>query len=190
MYRLIFCISLFLIPSFLFSQENNDWKSFPATPDSNVVQEGEGILTDTLSKTIQKTFTDTISGHLKSNVPVEIQELNNVYTEQSKNQPQIKGYTVLLYSGSGANSKLKARNILIQFNEKFPECTSASHLTWKSPNYEVRIGDYRTKLEAEKLLQEIKSEFPTAFVKKAMIELPALRPEEKQEVESEELEEK
>lgn len=187
MSRLIFFISIFLIPSVIFSQENNDWKSFPASPDTNTVNAGEGILTDTISNTVEKILEDSTKGHLKSNIPPEVQELNDIYTEQSKNKPQIKGYTVLLYSGSGANSKLKARNILLEFNEKFPDCNSASHLTWKSPNYEVRIGDYRTKLEAEKLLQKIKEEFPTAFVKKAMIELPVLRPEEKSK--SEELEE-
>ncbi|UTW68156.1 SPOR domain-containing protein [bacterium SCSIO 12643] len=188
MSRLIFFVSVFMMPLVIFSQENNAWKSFPAAPDTNTVKTGEGILTDTLSNTVEKALEDSTRGHLKSNVPIKVQELNEIYTEQSKNKPQIKGYTVLLYSGSGANSKLKARNILLEFNEKFPDCNSASHLTWKSPNYEVRIGDYRTKLEAERLLQKIKEEFPTAFVKKAMIELPALRPEE--ESESEELEEK
>jgi hypothetical protein len=175
MVRLILFISLFFTFSIAFSQERNNWKSFPTT-DTNKSTAGEGILSDTLKSNPIST-TDTLSGSFNFEVPEDVQNLNKLYTDQSKNNPQIKGYTILLYSGSGANSKLKARNILLQFNEKFSE--SAAHLAWKSPNYEVRVGDFRTKLEAEKLLQDVKLEFPTAFVKKSMIELPVLRKEEK-----------
>lgn len=174
MLRSILFISLFFTFSFLSAQGNNDWKSFP-NADTNKSIVGEGILSDTIPP-IPVLKVDTTTGHFNFEAPVDVQNLNELYMDQSKNHPQIKGYTILLYSGSGANSKLKARNILLQFNEQFPECTA--HLAWKSPNYEVRVGDYRTKLEAEKQLLDVKQEFPTAFVKKSMIELPALRKQE------------
>lgn len=155
--------------------ENNAWKSFP-TNDTIKTIGAEGILSDTLPHMENlgslpvciKPGTSTFSAS------PEIIEWNEKYTEKSKNNTKIKGYTILLFSGSGANSKLKARNTLVHFDEKYPGCQS--HLAWKSPNYEVRIGDFRTKLEAEKLLQEIKEEFPTAFVKADFIELPLLDP--------------
>ena len=155
--------------------ENNDWKSFP-TKDSNKIVGTEGILSDTLPHTEDLTSLPVCikPGTSTFSASPEIIEWNEKYTEQSKNNTRIKGYTILLFSGSGANSKLKARNTLLQFDEKYPGCQS--HLAWKSPNYEVRIGDFRTKLEAEKLLQEIKEEFPTAFVKADFIELPLLDP--------------
>jgi sporulation domain protein len=37
-------------------------------------------------------------------------------------------------------------------------------LTFESPNYKVRIGSFRTRLEAEKNLIEIKKSYPAAFV--------------------------
>jgi hypothetical protein len=155
--------------------ENNDWKSFP-TSDSNKAIGVEGILSDTLPhiEEINPVMESVRPGTSTFSASSGIIEMNEKYTEQSKNNTKIKGYTILLFSGSGANSKLKARTTLVHFDEKYPGCQS--HLAWKSPNYEVRIGDFRTKLEAEKLLQEIKEEFPTAFVKADLIELPLLEP--------------
>ena len=37
-------------------------------------------------------------------------------------------------------------------------------LTFESPNYKVRLGSFRTRLEAEKKLVEIKKSYPAAFV--------------------------
>ena len=37
-------------------------------------------------------------------------------------------------------------------------------LSFESPNYKVRIGSFRTRLEAEKNLFEIKKTYPAAFV--------------------------
>lgn len=67
---------------------------------------------------------------------------------------------------------MKAREVLIKFQGRYTN--GVTHLAWKSPNYEVRLGDYRTKTEAQRDLVLIKAEFPTAFIKTDMIELPAL----------------
>ncbi len=174
--RLIFFIGFVSFSVGLVGQvEENDWKSFPVKDSSKIVG-SEGILTDSIPTTVtvipqKKTVKPGTSSFSAS---AEIIEWNEKYTDQSKNNTKIKGYTILLFSGSGANSKLKARNTLMHFDKKYPGCQS--HLAWKSPNYEVRIGDFRTKLEAEKLLQEINEEFPTAFVKADFIELPLLDP--------------
>ena len=37
-------------------------------------------------------------------------------------------------------------------------------LTFESPNYKVRLGSFRTRLEAEKKLVEIKKSYPASFV--------------------------
>lgn len=160
---LVFILALMITSFGAIAQETN-WKSFPQKTADTL--HTDHILSDTLPAP------KNAVGSLEINVSPEIVAANEAYTEASKNTPQIKGYTILLFSGSGANSKLKARNLEINFNEKFPK--TITHLAWKSPNYEVRAGDFRTKLEAEKTLKEIRAEFPTAFVKSDLIELPAL----------------
>lgn len=156
------------------SQENkNDWKSFPKNDTNTVVEGKEGVLTDRVIDTTAFVSISKIpSGSKKIIASESILEENKKYIEYSKEHPQIKGFTILLYSGSGANSRLKAREVLVNFQDKFPD--GVTHLSWKSPNYEVRLGDYRSKIEAQHDLEIIKKEFPTAFIKSAMIELPPL----------------
>ena len=167
-----FWIGLLFILVNVQGQENNlDWKKFPSSDTQKVVT-GEHILTDTKIDPQQVHFDTPIPGSNTNAIDSKIVEQDIKYSEYCKEHPQIKGYTILLYSGSGANSRNKAREMLLKFQEKFPESTT--HLAWKSPNYEVRIGDYRSKVDAQIDLEIIKSEFPTAFIKTGMIELPPL----------------
>jgi hypothetical protein len=39
----------------------------------------------------------------------------------------------------------------------------------------VRVGDFRTRLEAERFFIELKESFPDAFIVKDDVELPPLR---------------
>ena len=169
---LVFILSIVLCSTSLLGQEKkNNWKSFPASTDS--IQSKEQVKTTVI---LDSVLTQKITpGTAISNTNTQIQKVNHLYIEQSKADPTISGFTILVYSGSGANSKLKARNNLIAFENLYPDYTT--HLAWKSPNYELRVGDFRTKLEAEKLLITIHPDFPAAFVKVAMIDLPPLENE-------------
>tara|TARA_R110002050_G_scaffold87066_3_gene184632 strand:- start:22073 stop:22621 length:549 start_codon:yes stop_codon:yes gene_type:complete len=155
--------------SFANAQFGDKWKKFPHS-DTLTTDEIKPTSIDTVLH--QNPSTVIIPGSFTFEANQQIMEADEALTEYTKKAPLIPGYTILIFSTSGANSKLNARNKQISFNQKFPETTT--HLAWKSPNYEVRVGDFRTKLEAEKLLQEIKSDFPSAFVRKDKIELPPL----------------
>ena len=48
------------------------------------------------------------------------------------------------------------------------------YLIFQEPYYKVRIGDYRTKMEAEKFLNEIEQDYPNAFVVQDEINFPSL----------------
>lgn len=50
-----------------------------------------------------------------------------------------------------------------------------AYLDYLAPNYRVRVGNFRTKLEAEKLKQELLSVYPTCIIIQDNIELPALK---------------
>ena len=170
--RVVFALGFMATSLVSVGQEiNSGWNSFPSS-DTNTTVGGEGVLTDVQESENTHNHALIAPGSSVSEMATAISEVNVSYTESSKHNPKIKGYTVLLFSGSGANSKLNARNMLIKFESQFPSCET--HLAWKSPNYEVRVGNFRTKLEAERLLQIIKTNFPTAFVKTAMIELPTI----------------
>jgi hypothetical protein len=157
-----------------FSQEkNNEWKSFPVNDSNVIIPEPTSIDTAPMIEIAPQVITPP--GSFTNNLNQEIINADAAYTDQTKANPLIKGYTILIFSTSGANSKLNARKKLVSFTDKYPN--DVVHLAWKSPNYEVRVGDFRTKLEAEKVLITIKADFPSAFVKPDLIELPPLKSE-------------
>ena len=55
--------------------------------------------------------------------------------------------------------------------------TIDTYITYNAPNFFLKVGDFRTRLEAEKIKSEIEAEFPTSFVVKEKINLPRLEKE-------------
>jgi hypothetical protein len=51
-----------------------------------------------------------------------------------------------------------------RFYVAFPN--TPTHKVYESPEYKVRVGNYRTKLEAERALISIRKEFPNAIIVK------------------------
>jgi hypothetical protein len=60
----------------------------------------------------------------------------------------LKGYRVQIYSGSNRIDANKRKSDFLEtyFGEKI-------YFDYKQPYYKVRVGDYRTKLEAQKMYQ-------------------------------------
>lgn len=86
--------------------------------------------------------------------------------------PDIKGYRIEIFFESGNQSKNKAIDAKSEFVNKFPEVPS--YLTFQPPNYKVRVGDFRTKMEADKFLKEIETIYPSAFIVADKIAFPKL----------------
>lgn len=76
--------------------------------------------------------------------------------------PKIDGFRIQIYSVSGANSRDRANLLKAEFLAKYPD--AKVYIVYHAPAYKVRIGDYRTKLEALKHLQTIKDNYPFALV--------------------------
>ena len=64
-----------------------------------------------------------------------------------------------------------------KFLSQFPDV--AAYEKYDQPNFNIRVGDFRTKLEAYRLLKELQQEFPSAFIVQDEIELPELEIPEK-----------
>jgi hypothetical protein len=80
------------------------------------------------------------------------------------------GFRIQVFSESGINSKTKAQDVYDEFQSRFPE--KEVYLTFKSPNYRVRIGNFRTKLDAQRFLIELTADYPNAFIIADEINLP------------------
>lgn len=84
----------------------------------------------------------------------------------------IPGYRIQVYFDSGANSGERARKVKQEFEMLFPDIPG--YVSWKAPNFRVRVGDFRSRLDAEKALQEILPNYPNAWVIKDEINYPPI----------------
>ncbi len=84
----------------------------------------------------------------------------------------IPGYRIQIFFDSGLNSSDRARQIRDEFMLKYPEIQA--YVSWKAPNYRVRVGDFRSRLEAEKTIQLIMVDYPSAWVSKDEINFPVI----------------
>ena len=107
---------------------------------------------------------DTISEIHHSKIVINyengIKELIEKHTQINKLNNGIKGFCVQIYLG---DSREKAQKTKYKFMKKFPKIKSVQYERI-SPNWKVKVGKLRTKLEAEKLKRTIISEYPNCFI--------------------------
>ena len=103
----------------------------------------------------------------------KVKELLNKHVEINS-KASIKGYRVKIHFGTDKNI---AREIKGNFMAKFPDVPA--YEKYDQPNFNIRVGDFRTKLEAYKFLKEVQTDFPSAFLVQDEIELPELGMQEK-----------
>ena len=61
---------------------------------------------------------------------------------------------------------------LERFKGMFPGVSA--YRTYSNPFFRVTVGDFRTKSEAMRLLQQVKGAFPTAFIVRETIGYPVV----------------
>jgi len=79
------------------------------------------------------------------------------------------GYRVQFYSGPNRKEAFNAQNRLLQMH---PELRT--YINYKEPNFKVKAGDFRSRLEASKLIQDLKGIFSSLFIISEKINPPKL----------------
>ncbi|MBB3054524.1 SPOR domain-containing protein [Mucilaginibacter gotjawali] len=69
------------------------------------------------------------------------------------------GYRVQIYFGSNRQSAYSAQ---AKFMSDYPDVPT--YVTYTEPNFKVQVGDFRTRLEAQKLQSDLKGMFSTLFI--------------------------
>ncbi len=109
-------------------------------------------------------------GHIQIIQDDKVDLLVSKHIQINQNREGIEGYRIQIFFDSGNNSKTKAQSIYEGFKAKYPEVKA--YLSFKSPNYKVRVGDYRTRLDAQRFLNDIIIEYPNAWIIADFINLP------------------
>lgn len=99
----------------------------------------------------------------------KVKELVNRHVAFNVEKETINGYRVQIHFGG---ERKKAEKIRTEFLQHYPE-VSAYEL-YQQPNFKVRVGDFRTRLEAQNFLKQLAGEFPSAFIVTDDINLPKL----------------
>jgi len=83
-----------------------------------------------------------------------------------------EGYRLEIFFSSESKARERAERVRNEFNLVFPDI--ASYMLFQTPNFKVRIGDFRNKSEALKIKAHIASKYPNAFIVKDNIRFPEL----------------
>jgi len=87
-------------------------------------------------------------------------------------EPKINGYRIQIFFGSNRNQANKLKSDFIQAYPK-----EKIYLVYKQPYFKLLVGDYRNRIEAQKMFHELTKDedFKGVLIVPHEINLPALR---------------
>ena len=113
---------------------------------------------------------DTIPENIEIIQDSRIDSLVQIHISYNQAQDGIPGFRVQIFFDSGNFSHQNAMKVIEKFHKRYDEIPA--YISWKAPNYRVRVGDFRSRLEAEGFLAKIKYRYPSAFVIPSKINFP------------------
>jgi hypothetical protein len=111
-------------------------------------------------------------GELNIYADPRIDSLLQLHITYNEAFPVIDGYRIHIFMESGNEALLHAEEVKEKFEEKYEEVPA--YITFGEPYYRVRVGDFRTRLEASRFLERINRKYPNAWVIREKINLPTL----------------
>jgi hypothetical protein len=111
------------------------------------------------------------SGSVRYTVDQRIEALVRLQglSSGSNGLPQVAGYRVQLLFDAEKKVIDDARNLFIN---AFPKVDS--YVLFNAPHFVLKVGDFRTSLEAERVRESLIKDFPASFIVKEMINLPRI----------------
>ena len=92
-------------------------------------------------------------------------EINEMNTRESRRF--VQGFRILVMN---TNDRVKATDAKAKVYQEFPELKA--YLQWQAPFFKLKVGDFKTRPEAEEFLENIKRVFPTGvYVVRDIIEV-------------------
>ena len=118
---------------------------------------------------------EELLGKLQIRQDPRITDLLIRHSQINQRKHGFDGYRLEIYFNSDSKAREMAAKIKNEFNLAYPNIPG--YLLFQTPNFKVRIGDFRNKSEALKTKASIASKYPNAFIVKDIIRFPELFPE-------------
>jgi len=94
------------------------------------------------------------------------------HIQLNEKQAGIPGFRIQIFFASGNNSKPNANRVRAEFLAKHPHIKA--YVVFQEPYYKVRVGDFRTRLEAQGFLNIVTHNFPSSYIVSDEIQFPEL----------------
>ena len=101
-------------------------------------------------------------GTVRYDIEPGIARIQEDYVNNWRKVGEINGYRIQIAAYSGVNSKSQAEYAKNSFNNLFPY--TRAYLIYNEPYFKVRVGNYRSRLQAHKDLETIKLTYPSAYI--------------------------
>lgn len=109
-----------------------------------------------------KAFSQSLSSENEA-----INELMEKHIALGKARNSMPGYRVQIFFGDNREEANKLKN---EFLRNYS--TTGAYIVYQQPNFKLRVGDFKTRLQATEFLMQIQSRFPMAFLVKDNVKLP------------------
>jgi len=96
-----------------------------------------------------------------------VNKLMNKHIDAGKLKNSMPGFRVQIFFGSDRN---EANRMKSEFLKLYPE--TGAYVVYHQPNFKLRVGDFKTRLQASEFLNEIQPAFPMGFLVKDDVRLP------------------
>lgn len=98
----------------------------------------------------------------------EIKQLVQAYTTQNQKIKSFTGYRIQILSANTQETSMQEiRQQQSGFEQAFPDIPV--YLKYSDPNFNIRVGNFRTRLESIPVLQRIRKKYPNCYPVKTEI---------------------
>lgn len=111
----------------------------------------------------QSYSTNRSRGRVEIKGDVAVAQLVQKHIELNERIRTIPGYRIQVASLSGTSSKNRAFEMKERIREAYPGVEA--YVVFDEPNFKVKVGDFRTRLEAYVFLQHIRMDFPGTIIR-------------------------
>ena len=111
----------------------------------------------------QSYSTNRSRGRIEIKGDVAVTQLVQKHIELNERVRTIPGYRIQVASLSGTASKNRAFEMRDRLREAYPGVEA--YVVFDEPNFKVKVGDFRTRLDAYVFLQRIRGDFPGTIIR-------------------------
>jgi hypothetical protein len=113
---------------------------------------------------------DRQGGRIEIVQPEQVENMLMRHIANNRLQKGIPGYRIRIFSQSGQTALARTDQTRASFKNNFPGIEA--YKEYNTPNFQIFVGDFRTKNEALRELKQIKNSYPGAFIVSATIQIP------------------